>query len=171
MTEILQDYEQATPSRPQFLAVICILTFIGSGWGIIGGIIQFATSEKQAQQIVITKKKAASDIQKKGDNNAGSHFAEKMVNSMTTAFTAANFRKAGIAAIIGALFCLAGALMMWRLKRIGFYSYIIGVIIGIVSPFIIYGSDNLMAIISSIGVGFIGMVFIILYGVNMKYMK
>ncbi|MEO6232362.1 MAG: hypothetical protein ABJB11_22935 [Ferruginibacter sp.] len=171
MTEILQDYEQAPPSRPGFLTVICILTFIGSGWGIIGGVIQFATSDKQASQIIVAKKKAASDIQKKGDNNAGTRFAEKMVNSMSTAFTAENFRKAGIAAIIGALFCLAGALLMWRLKRTGFYSYILGVLIGIVSPFIIYGNDNLMAIITSIGVGFIGLVFIILYGVNVKHMR
>ncbi|CAN5377896.1 hypothetical protein BH11BAC3_BH11BAC3_19230 [soil metagenome] len=171
MTEILQDYEQASPSRPQFLTIICILTFIGSGLGIISGSVQIATSEKQANQIIITKKKAAADIQKKGDNNAGTRFAEKMVNSMSTTFTAENFRKTGIAAIIGALFCIGGALLMWQLKRIGFYSYILGVLIGIVSPFIIYGNDNLMAIITSIGVGFIGIVFIILYGVNVKHMR
>jgi len=170
MSKDLQDYEAAA-ARPTFITVLCILTFIGSGWGLIGGGIQYFSADKQALAVSISKEKAATDIQKSGNNNAGAQMAEKMVNSMTSAFTAENLKKTGIASIVGALFCLAGAFLMWQLKKNGFYLYVAGTLIGIISPFVIYSTDNFMSIITSVMVGFVGIVFVILYGVNLKHMK
>jgi hypothetical protein len=170
MSAILQDYE-APAARPTFITVLCILTFIGSGWGLIGGAIQYFSADKQALAMSISKEKAATDIQKSDKNDAGTQMAEKMVNSMTSAFTAENLKKTGIASVVGALFCLAGAFLMWQLKKNGYYLYIAGTLIGIISPFVIYGTDNFMSIITSVMVGFVGIVFVILYGVNLKYMK
>jgi len=170
MSEVLQDYEAPAP-RPTFITVLCILTFIGSGWGLIGGAIQYFSADKQASAMSISKEKAATDIQKSGKDDAGTQMAEKMVNSMTSAFTAENLKKTAIASIVGALFCLAGAFLMWQLKKNGFYIYIAGTLIGIISPFVIYGTDNFMSIITSVMVGFVGIVFVILYGVNLKHMK
>ena len=170
MTEVLQEYERPA-TRPTFITVLCILTFIGSGWGLIGGAIQYFTAEKQAHEMSITKVKASADIQKSGKEDTGTKMAEKIVNSMTSAFTTENLKKAGLAAMLAAVLCLAGALLMWKLKKTGYYLYIIGTLVGIVSPFIIYGSDNIMSILSSVMVGFIGIIFVILYGVNLKYMK
>jgi len=165
----LQDYERPA-GRPVFITILCILTFIGSGWGIVGGAIQYFMAEKQAQAMVITQEKASADIHKSHSQDAGTKMAEKMVNSMSSTFTAENLKKAGLAAIIGAIFCLGGAVMMWKLKKTGYYLYIAGTLIGIASPFVIYGGDNIMAIFSSLIVGLIGLVFVILYGVNLKHM-
>ncbi|MEO6732433.1 MAG: hypothetical protein ABIN01_14540 [Ferruginibacter sp.] len=170
MTEALQDYERPA-GRPVFITVLCILTFIGSGWGLIGGAIQYFTAEKQAQTMVLTKEKASADLQKGGKDDAGTKMAEKVVNSMTSAFTVENLKNAALAAILAAALCLAGARMMWNLKKTGFYLYVVGTLVGIISPFLIYGSNNIMSIISSVIVGFIGIIFVILYGVNLKYMK
>lgn len=170
MTEVLQDYEKPT-GRPVFITVLCILTFIGSGWGLIAGGMQYFTAEKQAASMAFTKEKASSDIKKAGKDDAGAKMAEKMFNSMGTAFTVENLKKAAIASVIAAILCLAGALLMWQLKKTGFYVYIAGTLAGIVSPFLIYGADNIMSIISSVVVGFFGIVFVILYGVNLKHMK
>lgn len=170
MAEVLQDYERPA-GRPTFITVLCILTFIGSGWGLIGGVIQYFSAEKQAQAMVITKEKASADLQKNDSENSGSKMAEKMVNSMTSAFTAENLKKAGLASILAAILCLGGAFMMWKLKKTGFYVYIAGTLVGIISPFLIYGGSNIMSIMSSVIVGFIGIIFVILYGVNLKYMR
>ena len=86
-------------------------------------------------------------------------------------FTPENLKKAGIAEALAALCCLAGAFLMWQLKKNGYYLYIAGTLIGIISPFVIYGSSNMMSIISSVMVGFVGIVFMILYGVNLKDMR
>lgn len=170
MATELQDYERPA-TRPTFITVLCILTFIGSGWGLIGGGIQYFTAEKQAREMTIAKQKASADIQKGGKEDEGTKMAGKMLNSMEGAFTEENLKKAGLAAILAAFFCIAGALMMWMLKKTGFYLYIAGTLVGIVAPFLIYGSNNLMSVISSVFVGFIGLIFVILYAVNLKYMK
>ncbi len=171
MSELLQDYEQRPAARPVFLTVLCILTFVGSGWGLISGAITYFTAEKQAQAMSISKDKAADDIQKSGKNDKGTKMAEKMVTSISNSFTPENLKKTAIFSMLAAVLCLAGAFMMWNLKKTGYYLYIAGILLSIISPFVIFGSDNLMAIITSIGGGFIGIVFLILYGVNLKHMK
>ncbi len=170
MSEVLQDYE-APAARPTFITVLCILTFIGSGWGLIGGAIQYFSAEKQALAMNISKESTAAAIEKADKNDAGSQMAEKMVKSMTSAFSVENIKNMGIASVVGAIFCLIGAFLMWQLKKNGFYLYIVGTLIGIISPFVIYGTANFMSIISAVVVGFFGIVFVILYGVNLKYMK
>jgi hypothetical protein len=169
MATELQDYEQA-PLRTTFITVLCILTFIGSGWGLVMGGVKYFTADKQAMTMSMSKEKAVADIQKSKKDDAGSKFAEKMVNSMAV-FTPENLKKSGIAESLAALFCLAGAFLMWQLKKKGYYVYIAGTLIGIISPFIIYGSNNMMSVISSIMVGFVGIIFVILYGVNLKDMR
>jgi uncharacterized MnhB-related membrane protein len=62
---------------------------------------------------------------------------------------------------------LIGAIMMWNLRKIGFWIYVLGTVIGIVAPLIIY-SGNLIGAISSIGIGFFGVLFVVLYAINKK---
>ena len=171
MAEALQDYEYKPFVRPTFLTVLCILTFIGSGWGIINGVIQYVTADARAAEMAMVKTKASTDIAKKRHkDDAGSRFAEKMVISISN-INADNLKKGGLAGILGSTICLLGAFMMWKLKKSGFYLYIVGTLVGIISPFIIFGTDNFLSIMSSIFVGFIGIAFIILYAVNVKHMR
>ncbi|MDO9373022.1 MAG: hypothetical protein V4725_01445 [Bacteroidota bacterium] len=170
MSETLQEYEQSAPARPIFLTVLCILTFIGSAYYLATGMFQVFTAEKQAQLMVATRDKTTADIEKSGKDDAGTQIAGKVMNSMG-AMTAENIRNSGIAASVSALFCFLGAFMMWKLKKTGFYIYIVGTVIGIVAPFLIYGSGNMVAIFQSVFSGFVGIVFIVLYGVNVKHMR
>ncbi|MDQ6890443.1 MAG: hypothetical protein M3Z56_09240, partial [Bacteroidota bacterium] len=62
---------------------------------------------------------------------------------------------------------LVGAILMWQLRRTGFYLYIIGVIIGIIVPFYLYG-NNLIAVGISAFTSFFGLVFIALYALNFR---
>ena len=79
--------------------------------------------------------------------------------------------------IVGGLLCLCGALLMFRLRKIGFYAYITGQVIDWIIPIVILdvfspGSlmGNLVAVfmVSSLLVP-IGL--IVLYAVNLKHMK
>ena len=171
MAEALQDYEHRPVGRPTFLTVLCILTFIGSGWGIVNGVIQYVTADSRSAEMAMMKTKASDNIaQKRQKDDAGSRFAEKMVNSMSV-MNADSLRKGGMAGILSSAICLLGAFMMWQLRKPGFYLYILGTLVGIVSPFIIFGTNNFLSIMSSIFVGFIGIAFIILYAVNVKHMR
>lgn len=168
MTEFLEEYERPAV-RPTFITVLCILTFIGSGWGIISESIKYFSASSQAASIAVTKEKVNSDLQQNKDSSEGARFAQKMVNSIAT--SPEKIRKGALANGGGAILCLAGAFMMWNLKRKGFYLYLAGTLIGIISPFVVFGSNNFIAILSSVVIGFIGLIFLILYGVNLKHMK
>ncbi|MEP7110029.1 MAG: hypothetical protein ABI760_18685 [Ferruginibacter sp.] len=168
MTEVLQDYENPA-TRPTFITVLCILTFIGSGWNVISESIKYATANSQAAAISMAKEKVNSDLKRNNDSSEGSRFAKKMMNNLSA--TPDNIRKGALSNIAAAIFCLAGAFMMWKLKRTGFYLYVAGTLIGIISPFVIFGGSNFISIISSVAIGFIGIIFVILYGVNLRYMK
>ena len=103
-------------------------------------------------------------------------------NGITTAFMstalggimsefsiAENVKIFGIATIVASIITLLGAFMMWGLRKMGFWVYVIGVAISIGTPLVIYGG-NLMGAFSAIGIGFISIIFIILYGVNRKHL-
>lgn len=168
MPDVLQDYERPDV-RPTFITVLCILTFIGSGWGVISESIKYSTANSQAEIISRVKEKASSDLQKNGRSDNRSQFAEKMVSSFN--MTPENIKQGALSNAAAAVLCLAGAFMMWRLKKTGFYLYLAGTLVGIISPFVIFGGSNFMAIISSVIIGFIGLIFVILYGVNLRFMK
>jgi len=82
---------------------------------------------------------------------------------------AANAKPIGIAGIIVALVSLLGVWQMWNLKKSGFWLYLLASIAGLVVPLVFLGG-SMMAIASVGFAGFISLVFIILYAVNLKHM-
>jgi hypothetical protein len=171
MADIFDELSEQPKKRTTFIKVLCILTFIGSSYGLLSGVYSYFTAEKTAQDtqkaanIFNTKKPPANTADKKGDA-----IAKNIMNTLADAFTPENVRKLSISEIIGALLCLSGALLMWRINKKGYFLYVAGVLLGIIIPFVLFG-NNIMGIIMSVISGFVGLVFCILYGVNLKDMK
>ena len=105
-----------------------------------------------------------------GVHKKRSLFGEKMMLSVSKMMTVENIQKSAMGAIIAAIFTLSGAILMWWLRRKGFYIYIAGILIGIIVPFYLYG-NNLMAIGVSSFSSFFGLVFIALYALNIKSLR
>jgi hypothetical protein len=59
---------------------------------------------------------------------------------------------------------------MFQLKKIGFWTYVAGAGIAIITPLIVYGPSNLMDIGITAIYGFVGILFAVLYSLNLKYM-
>ena len=104
-------------------------------------------------------------------NDKGSKFALKMMDGVKDMADENKIRQSGIIAIIANLLTVAGALLMWRLNRTGFYLYVAGIIAWVASPFIIYGTGSFIAMIGAAFAFFIGLLFIILYAMNLKDMR
>jgi hypothetical protein len=162
----------AQPARPQFLSVLCILTwvccsliFISTIWGVI-----FQPSpEKQLEEIerIRTYSPEAADKMEEVFERQSSGGGQVM-NTVLTLIAL------GLSAF--------GAYMMWQLKKTGFYLYVAGELIPYVG-FLFGGTEALSAAGSMSGMGdaFVGMaigimlvfdvLFIVLYGLNLKHMK
>lgn len=152
--------EDLGPSqKPVFVTVLCILTFVGVGLTISTTLFSVFTMSF-LEQGMNTMSDALSD------SEAGLDFANS--------FRWTKFYY--VLSIIGALLCLVGALFMWKLKRFGFYIYILGQLLPIFGSFMTMSS---MYKGTFVGFGMVSTVlgmlfpiaFIIMYGLNLKHMK
>ncbi len=177
MESNLSEFEQEPYIRPTLLNVLCILTFIGSSWAIVTNIWAYSTAAQTAKMLSSVRhsnmpdsiNKQDSIIYKPGDKKR-SKFGENMMLSFTKLLNEETIRKNALGGIISAIFTLAAAILMWRLRRIGFYLYIAGIVIGIIIPFYLYG-NNLLAIGISSFSSFFGLVFIALYALNFRALR
>jgi len=79
-------------------------------------------------------------------------------------------RKIALFGLVASMLTLGGAFLMFQLRKIGFWIYLVGIGIAVVAPFTVYGAGNLLGIIISSGTGLVGIVFCVLYAVNLKHM-
>jgi hypothetical protein len=168
--------EEVSETRPMFLTVLCILTWIGSGIGVLSGLFSVLTYSRATQKIKESGVKFQ-DLSDELDSTpssgeAGEEIAKKMMkgvvegmDSMIEWANTINWINIGVATM-----CIIGAVLMWKLKRTGFFLYTVATIIGVVTPITLMGSNFLTLMSVAVG-GFFGLIFIILYGVNYKHLK
>jgi hypothetical protein len=168
MADIFDELEEQPQKRTTFITVLCILTFIGSSWGLMKGTYAYFTAEKNAAEMQKTAIKIK--LKDKSPDKESQAFVENITNTMEKAFTVPNLRKMALSEIAGAVLCLLGAFLMFRINTKGYFFYVAGVLLAIIVPFVLFG-NNIMAIIMSVVSGFFGLVFCILYAVNLKDMK
>ena len=153
---------------PPFLKVLCILTFVGAGFGILGSIYAMFMQDFTIRML-------------EGSNSAfqDNPFLSGFDNSAYIETLKKWGQINNLLALLGSALCLVGALLMWKLKKNGFFIYLFGQII----PFIgIYGlmggampnsggplggfaaAGQVIAVIFPLA-------FVIMYGVNLKHLK
>jgi hypothetical protein len=152
--------EAAVPAkRPTFLTVLGILSFIGIAISLIGGIMNYFTYSALASS---------------GDvfSNMGAEGAQmnQAMNAMSD-ILGLDYGKMATSAIIQASLnipLLIGVLMMWKQKKNGFYIYAVFEIVQPLIPLFL-GLGLAGGIMAVIGLIF-AIVFIVLYGLNLKHM-
>lgn len=160
------------PARPQFLSVLCILTWICSGLLFIStlwGVIFQPSPEKQQEQI--EQIRAVSP-----------EAADKMEEALESQSSGAKIMT-NVLSLIAVSLCAYGALLMWQFKKTGFYIYLIGEALPYLG-FLFGAADAMKASASMMGMSgstFLGIaiavmatfdgIFIAMYAANVKHMK
>ena len=178
MDEVVLDEvtEEVNETRPMFLTVLCILTWIGSGIGVLSGLFSVLTYSKATKQMQESGAKLQ-DLSDELDSapssgDAGEEMAKSMMKGVAEGMdgmiewaNTINWINIGVAVL-----CIIGAVLMWKLKRTGFFLYTAATVISVVTPIALMGSNFLTLMSVAFG-GFFGLIFIILYGVNFKHLK
>jgi hypothetical protein len=159
------------PQRPTLLTVLCILTFIGSAWGVFSNISSYMTADVSSQVAGTMLDSAKEEISKESDNESANKMAEKVISGASAMLNPENIKKNALFSILANLLTLGGAYLMFQLKKIGFWVYLAGTGIAIVTPLVVYGPANLMSIGMTAVIGFFGVLFAVLYSINLKYMR
>lgn len=156
--------------RPQFLKILCILTFIGSSMMLIKGVVDYTNAEFAARIIFHVSKDSMQVDQQAPHSDKSNSFFKNMLRDVRKTMTPEKIRHEAIGTLLSSLLCLAGAILMWYLHKPGFFIYCLGVILGIAVPYYIFGNAPFVTL-KAIPLAFIGIIFIIFYGMNLKSMN
>jgi hypothetical protein len=156
-----------TAKRPQFLTVLCILTFIGAGFGLLMGLWHLMTAGETQAAAAMLNGMADSASSEMGDMPG----MESMNSLMDGAMKAAKYAYvlAGVE-IVTNLLCLLGAVMMWKQKKTGYFLYVAGQLTAIILPIVLVGFGGIFGGIMIL-MAIFPIAFIIMYGLNLKHMN
>ena len=152
-----------TAKRPTLLTVLCILTFIGSIIGIIGNVRGYINAETEVQNIASGKSKT--QLRNLFSSNGASSVEVPHISNLNVE----NYKKYSIGCIVSYILCLVGTVLMFRLKRTGFYSFTLGTFFNLITHFLLFG-DNFGSMGISILAALSGFIFVILFSLNLKWM-
>lgn len=154
------------PVRPTFLTVLCILSFIGSGWNTIDNLISLLTftPEKGVAQLQQITSMASAGMD--------SSFIQNLMSSSIEVIQTTIAHSTGIYTFLTlfSLISLAGAFMMFNLKRVGFFLYVFAQV-GQLFVLPAYSGWNLAVMIAMILTAIFALLFIILYGANYRKLR
>ncbi|MBA2610632.1 MAG: hypothetical protein H0U95_01585 [Bacteroidetes bacterium] len=147
------------PQKPQFLKVLCILSYIGSGlWALISLIGIFASG-----MIMGMFMGGASHVDTSSMTPEQADAMEKMASAgggmmgMLSSYITIIF----VISLVFAALSLWGVMKMGKLQKGGFWIYAI--------------VNGIFAVLGLLGGGFVGAIigiaFIVMYGLNLKHMK
>lgn len=174
METIDNSFEQAMqePKRPQLLTVICILSFIMCGIGLLGGIWNIIQNTPENMAEGIEKMRTFSP-----------EMADKMEENMIAMQDSTYIQISPYLNLVYALLSFVGVLIMWKLQKKGFYIYLAGELLPYLG-FIVAGKESMAAMNMAGGPGgqsmggiILGVMllfdaaFIIMYAVNLKRMS
>jgi len=132
--------------RPVSLTVLCVLTFIGSGFSALSN-LSWALLYDTFLEIVLSN-----------DSAIMQQMAESIMATNKMMFFVDFLLYVG---------SLAGAILMLNLKKTGFHIYTVSNVLLALSPaFFVEGQG-----INFLGLGLITIPFIVLYALHLKYMK
>ena len=155
-----------TPPRPTFLTVICILSFIGSGWGLLSGTMQ-ALAPPDLVELQVQMQQATDGMDQLGSE---SPFVGLAQGAMEAAMKEAEHaRSIGMVEAVLSAISLYGVWLMWNLRRMGFFVYVVAGIAGLAAPLYFLGNNWFALMSLGIG-GLFTVLFILLYALNLKHM-
>ena len=157
---------QAQTKRPDFLTVLCALSFVNAGYHIISdGLINMFTSnsEKAVEQM----EEAMAQMP---DDSPG-FLSGFMESSAEMAIAAAeNAIPMGLSIIVVYAVSALGTFFMFKQQKKGFGIYAIANVVSLAIPIIFLGASGV--VLASVGVAaFFTILFIVLYSLNLKHMS
>lgn len=142
-----------TATRPIFLTVLCILSFIAAGLAAIGYITLITVMG------AVTAGASALEGMSGDAGEAGAAISQAISTGPSAGLTWAYI----VVGFLTMLVSLLGVIKMWKLQKMGYFLYV--------------GSSAISMIMGIIysGFGFMGVIFpvlfIVLYGLNLKHLK
>lgn len=149
--------------RSEFLTLLCVLTFLSCAWGLFDATVSFWKTDAVAETPLLPRKLT----QEEKAVEPKAYFEDRASGDGPMPGDAEQIRLLAIAQFGYSFLTLIGAGLMFTLRRVGFWVYVVGTVFGIVVPVTLAGFGALNV---SFGV-FFSVIFIGLYWLNLKNMR
>lgn len=161
-----------SPVRPRFLTVLCYLTLFVSAYMLLSALSGLSNPEELTKALSksMGSWQSVFDQALAGDPIGKEQF-ENAMEEVALSNTSSNMRDHSFFSLVSNLLTLLGAVLMLRLKKNGFRLYVLGCIIGVVAPVLVFGSGNFLGMSYAMLSGLSSFLFIVLYGLKLKYME
>lgn len=168
--QIISETTTQKPKRPQLLTILCILSFIMCGVSVLSNIWGLYQSQPEVMQKNVEQIRAFNP-----------EMADQMENQILAMSENPYTKIAPYLAFVYVLLSFLGVIMMWNLKKKGFYIYAIAEILPY-TGFIFMGKNSMSMMSGGIGGAglamavmvimiIIDLVFVGLYAKNLKEMN
>lgn len=162
----MQQPPELTKKRPIFLTVLCILTFVASGFGVLGGLIGLASIGMASEGMEI-----AAELYYEMGEEMGGGIGDMLISVADYMVALApNAATMQLITLLLTAISLFGAIMMWKQKKVGFHMYTAANIFILIVPLVLVGF-NAIAVMGVMFNAVINITFIVLYGLNLKHMN
>lgn len=175
-TTKLTEAKPLIAERPVFITVLCIVSFVISALAFYSTAMNaiqaniFHNISKLEQSMDSAIARSTTDSIISPQHKATENFAINMMRHTLSGMSSSNLYKSAIANFCYGLLTLLGTLLMWRLRKIGYWIYLLGIIISVTAPLVIYGTSNLIGLFTAIGLGMLGLVMMVLFTINKKHL-
>ncbi|MBL4861901.1 MAG: hypothetical protein JKY09_02645 [Crocinitomicaceae bacterium] len=170
MSELIDPNVEENERRPQFLKVLCILSFISIGMNFIfslGGLLTGPTTEEDMLDRKVESATSISELKDVGMYSMAELMAklERMAIEVNDSFYFAT-----LISLITIGIGLYGVLKMWAGAKIGFHLYIIYCLLSIGAVYLYVSPSNIPSMVVIFNLLLSGM-FVLMYSRNLKWMR
>jgi phage-related protein len=144
------------------------MTFLGSAFGIYNAITTYSAAGMTTGLTQEAMENAKDQIDEQAQDEKSAEIVNKIMDSVSNDLSEEKVRNGALASGIANILTLIGAVLMWGLNKKGFFIYIAGTLVAIIAPLVIY--DGFLGFIGSGMIAFVGIIFCVLYFLNIKYM-
>ena len=156
--------QQRPKELPGMLNVLTILTFIGCGLGYLSSCWSFIQNNNPDKQI----EKLNEAREKMGDSGFGARMIDSSIVMIQKSYE--NRYLLIISGLVFTTLCLIGAMQMRKLRKTGYYYYLVGELAPIVLMAGLFGSSFFGAL-TLLFAALISVIFVVLYSTQLKYLK
>lgn len=175
MTENLEQNTFSTSSgrekRPVLLTVLAILSFIYIGWSMLSHLLSLAKGPMNEEQLEQSKVEITKNINQ-ARGSEGMEWLEDLMRSAINMIESTNIHHTTyiLTGILILVIGLAGVVFMMRGRKLGFHVYIIYSFLASVQIYLFVAPSILSNAMVIFGL-FVSGIFVLLYGLNLKWMR
>lgn len=165
-----QQFTPQEPKRPTFLKVLCILTFISTGMGIVSLLFNTASGPMNEDQIIELKVEMAKNIsQMKELQMDGFVNVFEQIEKMSLSINE-HFYASSLVAFLVMVLGLYSALTMWKGRKLGFHLYIIYNLVAIAQTYLFVDAAYVPTFVVVVNL-IVSAIFIFMYSRNLHWMN